>query len=97
MSKDRTKGVGKLNLNHYEIELNMWDVIVVKLSSKATVMLLDNDNYRKYKEGRPVKYYGGSTTESVYRIPAPNFGTWHLVIQPEIRGPIKHSIQIIRN
>ncbi|MGN1400201.1 MAG: DUF1883 domain-containing protein [Bacillus sp. (in: firmicutes)] len=83
-------------MHHYEFDLHMWDVIVLKLESKAEVKLMDEENYKKYSENQPIKYYGGMVTDKVYRIQAPNYGHWHLVIETG-NAPSKHSIQIIRN
>lgn len=98
MSKDSPKGVGLLNYSHYEVHLSMWDVVVIKLDGKAYVMLMDNLNFTNFINDQPHRYYGGFTETSPYRIPAPNTGSWNLVIKPEGNiHQLKHSIQIIRN
>ena len=86
-----------MNLNHYQMRLNMWDDIVIKVNSPAKAILMDDENYIRYKKEQPFKYYGGSITDYTYRIQAPNTGSWHLIVEPESTIGFKHNIQIIRN
>ncbi|WP_050616186.1 DUF1883 domain-containing protein [Bacillus testis] len=87
-----------MNHSDYQIELSMWDSVVIKLDRPALVMLMDDKNYANYLKGSKFRYYGGHTDQNTMRIPAPNSGHWHVIIKKSGSvGPIKHSIQIIRN
>lgn len=97
MSKYSSKGVGIMYDGFYEIELSMWDIVVIKLNKNASILLMDYVNYDKYKRSLPHKYYGGHATPPSFRISAPNAGKWYVVIKPEKPENINHSIQIIRN
>ena len=69
---------------HYDLGYQMPNgktiVVEVELNYSANVYLMDNDDYRKYKECDNFSYYGGKATQSPYRIKIPHSGFWNLVI-----------------
>ena len=66
---------------HQEFDLNQNDVVEVTLAGNAAnVLLLDSPNYQAYRDGRQYQYHGGYARTSPYRIPAPQPGHWHLVV-----------------
>jgi len=81
---------------HYSFNARQNNVIQVKLSSRANVLLLDNSNYRNYQNNRKYSYYGGLVTKSPYNIRPPKSGHWHLVIDSGgYEGEITASVNII--
>jgi hypothetical protein len=48
--------------------------------SAANVLLLDSDNYSRYRAARPFRYTGGIHHRSPATLTIPRDGWWHLVI-----------------
>mgnify|MGYP001022098557 CR=1 FL=1 len=66
---------------HHEYDLSEGDVVEVNLAGNAAnVLLLDPENFEKYRQGSAYSYAGGYSRISPVRIPAPRAGHWHLVI-----------------
>ncbi len=66
---------------HKEYDLQEGDVVEVNLSGNAAnVLLLDPENFEKYRKNIPCDYEGGYARTTPYRIRAPHAGHWHLVI-----------------
>lgn len=66
---------------HKEFDLAQDDAVEVFLvGNAANVLLLDDENFQNYREGKPYKYFGGYARTSPFRLPAPQAGRWHLVI-----------------
>lgn len=65
---------------HYPFFAEFDDVVEVHLSRRANVILLDQLNYARYKEGGGFRYLGGDARNSHVTIPVPHPGEWHLVI-----------------
>jgi hypothetical protein len=65
---------------HQELDLGPNDLLEVILDNTANVLLLDPDNYTKYRNRQPYQYQGGYATHSPYHIQPPSPGRWHLVI-----------------
>jgi hypothetical protein len=67
---------------HREFNLAEGDTIEVTLSGNAAnVLLLDEDNFQNYVQGKPYTYAaGGYARFTPYRIEAPRAGKWHLVV-----------------
>lgn len=82
---------------HKQLNLNLGDVVRVDIDRAANVRLLDSMNFSKYRNGQSCNGYGGLSTSTPVRIPAPRTGTWHVVIDlGPGGGHIKHSIRIER-
>ncbi|MFS0780401.1 DUF1883 domain-containing protein [Bacillus sp. 1P06AnD] len=87
-----------MNQSDYQVQLNMWDAVIVKTNRPAEIMLMDDANYAKYMDGMKYRYYGGKTENNALRIPAPNSGHWHIIVlKNNALGPVTHSLQVIRN
>jgi hypothetical protein len=80
---------------HKALNVNEKDIIAVKLSGDAFVMLMDDGNYNLYLNDRECEYYGREVKRSPYRLRAPFPGRWHLVIQQsDPAQPLDVSIRI---
>ena len=83
---------------HYDLgQLSKGQVVEVTLrGNAANVLLLDNSNFSNYKNGRPYKYYGGNMTTSISRLPIPNAGYWHVVIDlGGHSGSVESRVQVL--
>ena len=83
---------------HSKEYLNAGDIVVVDCTHQCNVILLDDQNFNNYRNGKRFSHYGGHYKMFPARIPAPSTGNWNIVI--DLGGgtaTIKHSISIIRN
>lgn len=65
---------------NYEFDASAGDVAEVTLDRAANVLLMDNGNYRAYRQGCEYQYHGGYATRSPMRLSVPSDGHWHVVI-----------------
>jgi hypothetical protein len=80
MTLTQTRSTGEPFL-HQEMEVGPDELIEVTLNNPANILLLDSENYEHYRNNRPFRYAkGGYVKHSPFRLYAPSFGTWHLVI-----------------
>jgi hypothetical protein len=88
---------GAMEYLHKELELSAGDVVEVTLSGNAAnVMLLDPDNFQKYKQGEQYHNYGGYVRTSPYRVQPPHGGKWHLVVDlGGASGRVQASVRVI--
>jgi hypothetical protein len=64
-----------------EIDAGPEDVVEVKLSAPANVMLLTASDYTHYRNNEQFNYYGGhSGSELTVDLTPPNQGHWYLVV-----------------
>lgn len=59
--------------------------------SAANVILLDAENYNRYRFGRPFLYVGGICGRSPVQLQVPRDGQWYLVIDC---GGYKHRVSV---
>ena len=86
-----------MNHLHYDLNLQLGDVVEVTIDKQANVRLLDNANYSQYRSGTQHRYYGGLATKSPVRLSAPNPGHWHLVIDlGGHAGTVRASVRTIK-
>lgn len=56
------------------------EIAEVTITNAANVRLLDSDNFRRYRSGRPHRYTGGHYTQSPIRFEIPRVGHWYVVV-----------------
>ncbi|CAH1539228.1 MULTISPECIES: DUF1883 domain-containing protein [Vibrio] len=71
-----------MKFQHYDLgNLSQGQSVEVSLrGNAANVLLLDNINFSRYKNGQGYKHYGGHITTSLTRLPIPSSGRWHIAI-----------------
>jgi len=79
-----------MNYLHQQFQAGSDDVIEVTLDHPANVLLLDDDNYRRYQAGGSYRYHGGYARQSPARLSPPREGHWHLVVD---LGGLPGSVQ----
>jgi hypothetical protein len=86
-----------VNFQHYDLRQQPRGAIVaVTIKGNApNVRLLDDLNFRNYRNGRAYRGYGGIPRGSVTRIPIPRSGRWHLVIDFQgLRGSARVGVNV---
>lgn len=82
-----------MNFTHYDLkQCQKGQAVEVTLQGNAAnILLLDNLNFQKYRNGKDYKYYGGHVTTSVSTFPIPHTGHWHVAIDLGGYGGSVHS------
>lgn len=72
-------------------------VVSVQCSHQINVLVLDDANYSRYKNGSNAQYYGGFYTHFPANIAVPHSGNWNVVLAmpPGRTANINYSINII--
>ncbi|MGV8937157.1 MAG: DUF1883 domain-containing protein [Allorhizobium sp.] len=69
---------------HYDLkELRAGTIIEVTLSAVANVRLMTPGNFQRFKEALDFKYSGGVAKKSPIRLPIPESGHWHMIVDME--------------
>ena len=82
---------------HYMLNLGTHDVVQTDLKSQAYVRLMNEENYRAYREGADYRYYGGLADKWPANVKPPYQGQWHLCIDLGGKdGELGASVHIIQ-
>jgi hypothetical protein len=89
---------------HQREHLNEDDIVVIQCSQMCNIRLMNDANFRSFKNGGRHTYHGGAFDTFPARITAPSTGFWNITIDTVNRRPISvtrkptltHSIKIIR-
>lgn len=84
---------------HQREHLNKDDIVEVDCSHQCNIVLLNDNNFTKYKNGKTYTHHGGGGffKKLPARLQTPSTGYWNIVL--DISGGaanIKHSVTIIR-
>ena len=72
------------------------ETVEVTLGTAAFVRLLDAANFDSYRHGRQYTFFGGYVTQSPVRLPVPNAGHWHLVLDLNGHvGQIRSAVRVL--
>ena len=86
-----------MNYLHFDLNIQIGDIVEVTLDKQANVRLLDDINYSQYQRGVPHRFYGGLATKSPVQLSAPHAGRWHLVIDLGGQaGSVRASTRILK-
>lgn len=82
---------------HSREYMNAGDVVIVDSNYQANVLLLDDDNFNRYRSGQPFRHYGGHFTHFPVRITAPKDGHWNITIDlGGGSGDLRYSIRVAK-
>lgn len=82
---------------HAAAWLDIGDTVVVRLDAPGNVMLLDDQAYSRYLEGREFRYHGGWVSQPQISLWVPRQGLWHVVVDlGGGEGKIAASVQVMR-
>ncbi|NOU06204.1 MAG: DUF1883 domain-containing protein [Hyphomicrobiaceae bacterium] len=77
--------------------LSCGDVAVINCSHQCNVLLLDDPNFRNYRNGGKYKYFGGFFRSLPAKIVVPASGYWNVVLDLGGRSAtVRHSIGFLR-
>lgn len=77
---------------HYNLkELRAGTIIEVTLNAVNNVRLMNAGNFQRFTEMLDFKYLGGVAKKSPIRIPVPESGTWHLIVDEEGHNGLAES------
>jgi hypothetical protein len=78
---------------HQRILLNRGAVAVLECDTQCNFMLLDDQNFNDYRDGRSFEYFGQYFEYFPAQIVAPHSGYWNVVIDlGGARANIKYNI-----
>lgn len=89
---------------HQREHLNEDDIVVIECSQTCNIRLMNDANFRSFKNGGRHVYHGGAFDKFPAKINVPSTGFWNITIDTVTRKAIsvthkptlKHSIKIIR-
>lgn len=81
-----------LRFSHYDLKIQKaGTVIEVTLSAVNNVRLMTEANFKRFTETQPYKYVGGVTRKSPVRLPIPETGHWHIIVDAEGHSGLAES------
>jgi hypothetical protein len=81
---------------HYEFDLGLNDAVEVSLDKQANVLLLDGNNFQRYRNRQQYTYHGGRAIASPVRLRPPHPGRWHVVVDTGGNaGTVRASVRVI--
>lgn len=86
-----------MNFQHYDLRQQPRGAVVeVTIRGSApNVRLLDDSNFRSYRNGRAYRGYGGIPRQSPFRIQIPRAGHWHVAIDFQgLRGSARVGVNV---
>ena len=90
---------------HQREHLNEDDLVVIECSQTCNIRLMNDANFRSFKNGGRHTYHGGAFDKFAAKIAAPSTGFWNITIVTTGRKPsanpghkpkFTHSIKIVR-
>jgi len=84
------------NFLHKREHLNSGSIVEVDCSHQCNIILMDDNNFSKYKSGQEFRHFGGHFKKFPARIQVPSTGYWNVVL--DLGGGsanIRHSIRFI--
>ncbi|MEX2596016.1 MAG: DUF1883 domain-containing protein, partial [Salibacteraceae bacterium] len=71
---------------HGKKKVNRGGSITVDFSKPTRVLIMNNREFRKYKDNISFTYYGGFKEDSPYDLTIPKTDVWHVVVEKGASG-----------
>ena len=85
-----------MKFHHSEIEIDEGDAICVSLDgNEGTVMVMDDLNFCRYRNGSPFEFAGGRHGQSPAIIRPPKGGHWNVVVEG-YSGEVEAAVTVLR-
>lgn len=89
---------------HQREHLNEGDLVVIQCSRTCNIRLMNDANFRSFKNGGRHSYHGGAFNQFPARIRVPSTGFWNVTLDTVTRRPISvtrkpdfsYSIKFVR-
>ena len=89
---------------HQREQLKEGDLVVIQCSQPCNIRLMNDANFRSFKNGGRHSYHGGAFDKFPARISVPSSGFWNITLDVLTRRAISvtrkpqftHSIKIVR-
>ncbi|ABP79888.1 conserved hypothetical protein [Stutzerimonas stutzeri A1501] len=89
---------------HQREHLEEGDIVVIQCSQTCNIRLMNDANFRSFKNGGRHTYHGGAFDRFPAKIVAPSSGFWNITLDTVTRRPISvtrkpnltYSIKVIR-
>ncbi|MFF7708934.1 DUF1883 domain-containing protein [Pseudomonas sp. NPDC007930] len=90
---------------HQREHLNEDDLVVIECSQRCNIRLMNDANFRAFRNGGRHTYHGGAFDTFPARITVPSTGFWNITLdtagprlrnQPLKNTAFKHKIKIVR-
>lgn len=86
-----------MNFLQREVDVGPDDAVEVTLDGQANVMLLDTENFDRYRRGESFCYHGGLVKTSPVRLLPPHGGHWHLVVDlGGFPGHVRAGVRVLQ-
>jgi len=93
-----------LAIVHQREHLNEDDIVVIECSQRCNIRLMNDANFRSFKNGGRHTYHGGAFDKFPAKITVPSTGFWNITLDTVTTRPISvtrkptltHKIKIIR-
>ncbi|MCQ4258230.1 DUF1883 domain-containing protein [Stutzerimonas stutzeri] len=90
---------------HQREHLNEDDFVIIECSQPCNIRLMNDKNFRSFRNGGRHAYHGGAFDEFPAKIKVPGTGFWNITIDTITRKAISvtrkptltHKIKIVRN
>ncbi|CBJ83083.1 hypothetical protein XBJ2_2000001 [Xenorhabdus bovienii str. Jollieti] len=88
---------GEMSYIHSREYLKDGNVVSVQCSHQINVLVMDDNQYSNYRNGRQYRYYGGFYKQFPANIIPPHSGYWNVVLAmpPGYSANIKHTISVL--
>lgn len=87
-----------MNFLHQEFDVGPDDLLEVTLDGPANVMLLDSENYDRYRKGESFRYFGGLAKTSPMPLVPPQRGRWHVVVDlGGFAGRVRAGVRVMQS
>lgn len=73
---------------HSEVYLGSGERVRIDLDRQANVRMLDDYNFRRYRDRESYSFHGGRALRSPLILGAPSPGRWHVVIEGPVRAAV---------
>jgi len=71
---------------HQREHLEEGDIVVIQCSQTCNIRLMNDANFRSFKNGGRHTYHGGAFDRFPAKIVAPSSGFWNITLTPSLGG-----------
>ncbi len=86
-----------MDYQHYDLSVvEKGKIVEVELGYAANVRIMDDSNYRSYRNRKNHRFIGGFVKQSPFRVSIPHYAHWHVVIDlGGSTGTVKSAVRVL--